>query len=276
MSINLLLTYNKFVYWNFQQPKSTNYTHTAQLAGLSHSHPIWCGPTKWQLNMTHCRFDFYSNGWMCVCVCVVDWLAASLFGLFNRSTAMDIYSICIQLAFACENLLHINTPRTHTLFTVSLTAFFSYLFPLSVALFFICLEFKNYYRFVCLWLFSVQFHLLKQWTSEMGEMLNMKMNNIAGFSQYLNELFQHHTEHTHWILQRKSMQVCSMALRMYLCSCLCLYVVACGTDRWGVLVCAFTIFIHSAEFTSIGHGVRMCAFIIYLFAVAQFYLDEWM
>lgn len=135
MSINLLLTYNKFVYWNFQQPKSTNYTHTAQLAGLSHSHPIWCGPTKWQLNMTHCRFDFYSNGWMCVCVCVVDWLAASLFGLFNRSTAMDIYSICIQLAFACENLLHINTPRTHTLFTVSLTAFFSYLFPLSVALF---------------------------------------------------------------------------------------------------------------------------------------------
>lgn len=153
---------------------------------------------------------------MCVCVCVVDWLAASLFGLFNRSTAMDIYSICIQLAFACENLLHINTPRTHTLFTVSLTAFFSYLFPLSVALFFICLEFKNYYRFVCLWLFFVQFHLLKQWTSEMGEMLNMKMNNIAGFSQYLNELFQHHTEHTHWMYSENQ---CRCVRWLYGCTC---------------------------------------------------------
>lgn len=119
---------------------------------------------------------------VCVCVCVVDWLAASLFGLFNRSTVMEyIYLICIQLAFACENLLHIQIhSHTHTLFTDVLCQLFRsqlsfytcFLFLLLFIFLFICLEFKNYYRFVCLYLFFNS--ICTNNAREMGEKLNMK------------------------------------------------------------------------------------------------------
>lgn len=82
-------------------------------------------------------------------MCVVGWLATSLFGLFNRSRQLwaTIYLICIQLALACENLLHIHTHTLYVLWVVSLTAFF--LLVSSCCCLF-CLKFKNYYRFVCL------------------------------------------------------------------------------------------------------------------------------